>query len=193
YDNNHITFQFVGINTQSPKKIKYQYKLEGIDPHWSGITDRGEAPYSNLSHGRYTFKARAMNGEGIWSGELLYPFEIRPPWWLSWWACTLYAMMGLGVLYGLRKYTVHRERTKHALKIQKLETEKMHEVDQLKSRFFANISHEFRTPLTLILGPLERFVSQPPEESPDRPVYQMMWRNAGRLLHLINQLLDLSK
>src|SRR5690606_8178066 len=94
---------------------------------------------------------------------------------------------------GLRKYTVNRERTKHALKIQKLETEKMHEVDQLKSRFFANISHEFRTPLTLILVPLERFVSQTSPESPDRPVFQMMRRNAGRLLHLINQLLDLSK
>jgi signal transduction histidine kinase/AraC-like DNA-binding protein/streptogramin lyase len=193
YDNNHLTFQFVGITTHSPKKVKYQYQLEGVDPHWSGITNRGEASYSNLPHGQYTFKVRAMNGQGIWSGELKYPFKIRPPWWHTWWAQTLYAIMGVGLLYGLRKYTVNRERIKHTLKIQKLETEKMHEVDQLKSRFFANISHEFRTPLTLILGPLECFVSQSSAESPERPVYQMMQRNARRLLHLINQLLDLSK
>src|SRR5665811_1314427 len=69
----------------------------------------------------------------------------------------------------------------------------MQEVDHLKSRFFANISHEFRTPLTLILGPLEKFASQASTENPDKPIYQMMQRNAKRLLHLINQLLDLSK
>jgi len=193
YDNNHLTFQFVGINTHAPQKIKYQYQLEGIDPYWSGVTERGEASYGNLPHGQYTFKVKAMNGEGIWSSALSYTFTIRPPWWLTWWAYILYVCMGICAIYGARKYTVNRERMKHALKIQKLETEKMQEVDQLKSRFFANISHEFRTPLTLILGPLERFVSRTPEQHPDKPVFQMMQRNAGRLLHLINQLLDLSK
>lgn len=193
YDNNFITFQFVGITTQSPKKVKYQYQLDGHDKTWSALTDRNEAPYGNLPHGNYTFKVKAMNGEGIWSSELTYAFEIRPPWWLTWWAYSFYGLSVLGLFIGLRQYTVNRERMKHALKIQKLETEKMQEVDHLKSRFFANISHEFRTPLTLILGPLEKFVSRTSDQNPDKPVFQMMHRNAQRLLNLINQLLDLSK
>ncbi|WP_162344286.1 two-component regulator propeller domain-containing protein [Cyclobacterium salsum] len=193
YDNNFITFQFVGVTTQSPKKMKYQYKLEGLDKTWSGITDRSEAPYGNLLHGSYIFKVKAMNGEGMWSSELAYPFEIRPPLWQTWWAYFFYGLLGIGIIIGLRQYTVNRERMKHALKIQKLETEKMYEIDHLKSRFFANISHEFRTPLTLILGPLKNFVSRTEAQNPDKPVFQMMQRNAQRLLHLINQLLDLSK
>ncbi|WP_154859582.1 two-component regulator propeller domain-containing protein [Cyclobacterium xiamenense] len=193
YDNNFITFQFVGIATQSPKKVRYRYQLAGVDKSWSALTGRSEVPYGNLPHGQYTFNVKALSGEGVWSEVLAYFFEIRPPWWLTWWAYAVYGLLGIGLLVGGRQYTVNRERMKHALKIQKLETEKMYEVDQLKSRFFANISHEFRTPLTLILGPLEKFISRTSAQNPDKTVFQMMQRNAQRLLHLINQLLDLSK
>ncbi|WP_373495873.1 ATP-binding protein, partial [Aquiflexum sp.] len=187
------TIQFVGISIQSPKKVIYQYKLEGLDQNWSSLTNRSEATYANLPHGKYFFKVKAMNGEGLWSSELSYPFLVRPPWWRTWWAYSLYAFSGLCFLYGLRQYTVNRERMKHELKIQKLEAEKMHEIDHLKSRFFANISHEFRTPLTLILGHLDKFLARSPEDNPDQPAYRMMHRNARRLQQLINHLLDLSK
>src|SRR5690606_10878065 len=108
YDNNHITFQFVSINTHSPKKIKYQYQLEGIDDDWSGVTHRPEASYGNLPHGQYNFKVKAMSGPGLWSRELNYPFEIRPPWWFSWWAYCIYGFFGVSLLYGLRQFTVNR-------------------------------------------------------------------------------------
>ena len=84
HDNNYLTFQFVGIEIQSPKKVKYQYKLEGLDQNWSALTHRSEATYGNLPHGGYTFKVKALGSGGHWSKELAYSFFIRPPWWLTW-------------------------------------------------------------------------------------------------------------
>jgi ligand-binding sensor domain-containing protein/class 3 adenylate cyclase len=90
YNNNYLTFNFVGITLNSPKKVKYQYKLEGMDENWSAITTRTAAPYGNLPQGTYTFKVKAMNSEGYWSHEFHYTFTIRPPWWKTWWAYALY-------------------------------------------------------------------------------------------------------
>ena len=85
YNNNYITFNFIGITQKQSKKVKYQYKLEGIDENWSAITNRTEAPYGNLPQGTYSFKIKAMNSEGYWSNEFNYTFTIRPPWWKTWW------------------------------------------------------------------------------------------------------------
>lgn len=86
YNNNYLTIKFIGITTRSPYKVRYQYKLDGIDENWSAVTERTEAPYGNLPHGSYTFHVKAMNSEGYWSNELFYRFIIRPPWWKTWWA-----------------------------------------------------------------------------------------------------------
>lgn len=85
YNNNFLTFRFIGITMHQPKLVKYQYKLEGIDENWSAITNQTEAAYGNLLHGTYTFKVKAMNSEGLWSNTLKYTFTIRPPWWKTWW------------------------------------------------------------------------------------------------------------
>ena len=85
YNNNYLTFKFIGITIKSPYKLKYQYKMDGLDKNWSAITDRNEAPYGNLPNGDYTFKVKAMNSEGYWSNEMNYTFTIRPPWWKTWW------------------------------------------------------------------------------------------------------------
>jgi ligand-binding sensor domain-containing protein/serine phosphatase RsbU (regulator of sigma subunit) len=85
YNNNYLTFNFIGITQKQSKKVKYKYKLEGIDEDWSAITSRTEAPYGNLPHGNYKFKVKAMNSEGYWSSEYNYSFTIRPPWWKTWW------------------------------------------------------------------------------------------------------------
>jgi ligand-binding sensor domain-containing protein/signal transduction histidine kinase len=92
YDNNYLNFQFIGITTHRPKEVRYQYFLEGLDKNWSNITDQPEATYNNLPHGKYTFKARAVNSEGYWSKELNYSFIILPPWWQTWWAYLSYAL-----------------------------------------------------------------------------------------------------
>ncbi|MFN6039115.1 MAG: two-component regulator propeller domain-containing protein [Bacteroidota bacterium] len=92
YQNNHLTFNFIGITTARPKKVKYQYKLDGMDENWSAITTRNEASYGNLLHGTYTFRVKAMNAKGYWSNEFCYTFSIRPPWWKTWWFRLLVAI-----------------------------------------------------------------------------------------------------
>ncbi len=108
YKNNNLTFQFIGITMKSPKKVKYQYKLEGIDHQWSAISNRSEASYVNLTHGSYVFKVKAMNESGQWSNEAHYAFTIRPPWWKTWWAYSIYIIILIG---SISYYIKWRERS----------------------------------------------------------------------------------
>ena len=104
YNNNYLTFNFIGITMHQSKKVKYQYKMEGLEKDWSALSLRTEAPYGNLPNGTYTFKVKAMNSDGYWSNEFHYPFTIRPPWWLTWWAYTLYAVALIAVILRLNTY-----------------------------------------------------------------------------------------
>jgi ligand-binding sensor domain-containing protein len=122
YNNNYITFQFLGITLQSPTKVKYQYKLEGLDENWSALTNRSEATYGNLPHGDYTFKVKAMNGDGYWSEEFNYPLTIRPPWWETWWAYTLFGLLVVGFVYLVFRYNVNRIQMQHEVELQKHKT-----------------------------------------------------------------------
>jgi ligand-binding sensor domain-containing protein len=115
YDNNYLTFQFVGITTESPRKVKYQYKLDGQDKNWSAITDRSEATYGNLPDGQYKFRVKAMNGDGFWSNEFAYDFTIRSPWWHTWWAYTLFGVAAIGIMYALFRYRLNRVRRAHRI------------------------------------------------------------------------------
>ena len=116
-----------------------------------------------------------------------------PPWYRTFWAYGAYLLAFGGLLYLLRTFDRRRAALKHSLQMKSFEAAKMHEVDQMKSRFFANISHEFRTPLTLILGPLEQFAERFKKDEHAQSTISTMRRNGLRLLQLINQLLDLSK
>jgi serine phosphatase RsbU (regulator of sigma subunit)/streptogramin lyase len=107
YNNNYLTFNFIGITQKQSKKVKYQYKLEGIDENWSAITNRTEAPYGNLPQGKYSFKVKAMNSEGYWSNEFKYTFSIRPPWWKTWWFRTI---TGLLVVASIWYFIKNREK-----------------------------------------------------------------------------------
>ncbi len=194
YDQNALSFDFVAINYASPGMSQYAYRLAGLDQEWIHSGTRRFASYTNLDPGEYVFKVKAKSREGGWGEQIAsLPFVILPPWWQTWWAYGLYGMLIVGLLLGLRQYTINRERLKNDLILQRHEAEKMHELDQLKSRFFANISHELRTPLTLLLSPLETLIAQEPKEGKNRQLLQLMLRNARRLLNLINQLLDLAK
>ena len=192
YKENFLSFDFTAINYSSPEKTRYAYQLEGVDPDWVSNGNRRFANYPDLSPGSYTFRVKASIDNNVWNeAEANIKILIHPPLWRTWWAYGLYALLGISLLFALIRYSVSRERLKNDLKLQRLEAEKMHEIDHLKSRFFANISHEFRTPLTLILSPLDKLLSR--ETNQDKPLYQTMQRNAKRLLDLVNQLLDLSK
>jgi len=118
YNNNYLTFNYIGIKQKQSKKVKYQYILEGIDKNWSALTSRTSAPYGNLPHGTYKFKVKAMNSEGYWSKEFTYTIEIRPPWWKTWWFRTIYIALSLLFLIGfyLWRTAALRKRQKELVK-----------------------------------------------------------------------------
>lgn len=190
---NYLSFEFAALEFTHPQKNQYAYMLEGFDKDWIDSGSRRHAVYTNLDPGEYVFRARGSNSDGVWNEEgLAIRLTIKPPPWQTWWAYTIYVLLAGGLLYGIRKYELKRIGLTNELKLKRMEAQKLYEVDQIKSRFFANISHEFRTPLTLILGPLENLL-QTTTQAKLRNQYKIMLGNGRRLLHLINQLLDLAK
>ncbi len=184
---------FVALDFSAPQKNRYAYKLENFDEDWLSAGNDRRATYTNLDPGDYVFRVRGTNNDGIWNNRpATLRITIRPPWWKTWWAYLIYSLIVIGLVLGMRRYEIDRQRLRHSLELEILEAEKLKEVDQLKSRFFANISHEFRTPLTLILGQVDSVMTSLRSEK-EKARLGMAFRNARRLLKLINQLLDLSK
>ncbi len=192
YTHNIISFDFVGIETARPFLVQYQFMLEGSEKQWSPPDNKTSVEYSNLRQGKYTFKLRAIGPDGIWSEPISYSFKVLPPWWFTWWAFVLYLMLFSFAILGIRRYEMNRIMLQNQLKVEKVTTDSLRNLDQLKSHFFANISHEFRTPLTLILGQIESVMTSGIEIK-EKGKLQVANRNAKRLLTLINELLDLSK
>jgi signal transduction histidine kinase/DNA-binding response OmpR family regulator len=194
YHQNIISFEFAALDYTAPAKNQYAYKLEGVNPEWI-FTNASQrfASYTNLDPGEYTFRVKASNNDGVWNEKgVSLRIIITPPWWKTVWAYGLYLLLFVSLIYGAWRFQMNRLKIKHQLEMEHLHAEKLEEVDQMKSHFFANISHEFRTPLTLILGPLERLLSRSKEEDSKQDM-KIMQRSAHRLQRLINQLLDLSK
>ncbi|GJM32934.1 MAG: hybrid sensor histidine kinase/response regulator [Saprospiraceae bacterium] len=192
FANNSLKFLFAAPSFDDESKNEYQYFLEGYDQNWSKWSSASRKDYTNLPEGNYRFQVRAKNIYQHISSTAVFEFEILPPFYRTWWAYLLYLLFFVGLFYAFRQYETNRLSKKHLREIELLEYDKLKELDQLKSRFFADISHEFRTPLTLILGPLENFISKSTKKEDIRE-YALMKRNAQSLLRLINQLLDLSR
>ncbi|MEO6285725.1 MAG: two-component regulator propeller domain-containing protein [Dyadobacter sp.] len=192
YKQNVFSIDFAAIDFRHPELHLYTYKLENYDLQWHPLSAERTANYFNVPPGSYNFHLRAANSDGIWV-EKSMPILISPPWWRTAWAYGLYALVLAGLFFGGWQLLLRGERAKSALKIREIKAQQLLEMDRLKSDFFANITHEFRTPLTLILSPLEHWLSSLPSESPYASQFKSMQRNGRRLLHLVNQLLDLSK
>ncbi len=200
YDQNVFSFEFTALDYTDPAKNRYRYMMENFDVAWYENGTSRTATYTNLDPGEYVFRVQGSNNDGVWNEEgTSIKIIITPPWWETWWAYILYGVIFFGLLYSLRRYEMNRQQFKHRAELEHVQAEKEHveaeklkELDHLKSRFFANISHEFRTPLTLILGPLENLLTDS-FVGDAKKQYGLMKRNAQRLLRLINQLLDLSK
>jgi signal transduction histidine kinase/DNA-binding response OmpR family regulator/ligand-binding sensor domain-containing protein len=189
-----FSFTFSALDFINPTKSRYAYQLQGVDPEWVQAGTRRYVSYTNLDPGKYIFSVRGSNSEGIWSDKpTTLEIIVLPPWYRTTWAYIAYFLGFVTLLFVLRTLDRRRTELKHNLEMKSFETAKMREVDQMKSAFFANISHEFRTPLTLILGPLEQFADRFKYDEQAKATVSVMRRNGLRLLQLINQLLDLSK
>ncbi len=190
---NYIRFEFSALDYSAPEKNKYAYKLENFHEDWIIADTRHSATFTHLPPGEYIFRVKGSNNDGIWNEKgASLKLIILPPWWQTWWAYLIYALLFISILYILRRYELNRINLKNQLKLEKVESDSLRHLDQLKTRFFANISHEFRTPLTLILGQIESVLSSG-IETKEKGKLHIADRNARRLLTLINQLLDISK
>ena len=193
YDQNLFSIEFTALDFTQPSKNQYAYQLEGFDKHWTYSGTRRFVTYTNINPGTYTFRAKGSNNEGIWNEEgTSLVITILPPPWKTWWAYTLYGLTFVGLLYLGRRSVVNRERLKAQVAIEQTEKQTLRELDHLKTKFFSNITHEFRTPLTLIQGPANELYEQ--EKNPEsKKLLNLIRNNSNRLLKLINQLLDLAK
>ena len=193
HDENVFSFEFASLDFTSPEKNQYKYMLEGFDKDWISSGNRREVTYTNLDPDNYKFKVKGTNSDGYWNEKgLTVNLIITPPFWKTWWAYTIYFILAAIGFFAVRRYELNRVKLRNDLRLKEFESQKLQEVDQIKSRFFANISHEFRTPLTIIIGSLEKLKSKM-EYNSDSKEFVVMKRNASRLLQLINQLLELSR
>jgi signal transduction histidine kinase/DNA-binding response OmpR family regulator/ligand-binding sensor domain-containing protein len=193
YSDNIISFQVAALDFSDPERKQYAYKLEPSNTNWVQMGSSRLITFSNLEPGNYTLRVKAGSLNGQWNETgISLNLVILPPWWKTWWAYLLYFCIVVVLLYFLRRYELRRIHLRNRLKVERMESHKLKELDHLKSRFFANISHEFRTPLTLIMGPVEDLLKTGNAEE-FKKILPEVHRNSVRLLQLINQLLDLSK
>ena len=194
HDENFVAFEFVALAYQSSEKNQYAHQLIGVDKAWVYSGTRQFVSYTDLAPGRYTFRVKAANSDGIWNEkETAVHLLIRPPWWATWWAYSLYALLVGGAIWGCIRVYTNRVRQQQALELNRREAQQLKAVDELKTRFFSNITHEFRTPLSLIISPVEKLLQENQFDCSTRRTLALVQRNAHQLLRLINQLLDLSK
>ena len=189
-----FSIEFAALTFFHPGKSQYKYKLEGFNRDW--LVSSGEArqvTFTNLDPGEYVFLVKASNNDGVWNDEATkLKIIVLPPFWKTKTAFVLYTVIILASLLITRKLIQYRERMTFALERERHEAQQLHELDMMKIRFFTNVSHEFRTPLTLILTPLEKILKHT-KEPEQLNQFQLIHRNARRLLNLVNQLLDFRK
>jgi two-component system, sensor histidine kinase ChiS len=196
YNSNYISFSFVGVASNFTSKVRYVYQLEGLEKTWSTVSSRPETNYANLKWGKYTFRVRAVNSEGYWSDEFSFPFTIRPPWWRTWWANTIYLILVFVIIYVIYsvRYRIADEREQKRQKelILQQEVAIARKSAEFKQNFLANMSHEIRTPLTGILGMVSLLNKLPLEETAKEYV-EALKESGDTLRETINMILDISK
>ena len=185
-----LTLTFASLSYCSPEKNQYAYKLDGFDADWNYVGNHNRATYTNLPAGTYVFKVKATNNDGMWSvGEATLRIVVHPPFWWSWYAKLFYLLLIVCLIWLYVHYRLKLAEHRHQQEIERLNAAKEREVREARLNFFTMIAHEIRTPVSLIIGPLEKIMKKG-APSDDMKVID---RNAHRLLELVNQLLDFRK
>jgi signal transduction histidine kinase/DNA-binding response OmpR family regulator len=190
-----IRIEYSGLNYQYKDKTQYAMKLEGIDKEWQFVGNQHQVRFSNLPTGDYTLKIKASNDGVNWDekGQKELTIHVLPPWWLSIWAYLTYVCMVLCIIYLAYKYTKARLILLMRLKTEHEQRVNMEKMNQSKINFFTYVSHDLKTPLTLILSPLQRLIKQKQIDNNDREKLEVIYRNANRMHYLIDELLTFSK
>lgn len=189
YSEASLSLDLIALAYTGADKIKYAYKLEGWDKTWNEVANVRSANYSRLGEGTYTFKVKVTNAAGGWGQETtLLTVVVLPPWYRTWWAYGLYFLLVASVISLYITYAKRQERLKYEMGLARMEQEKEKELTEKKISFFTHISHEFRTPLTLIINPLKELLHTEGKDT-ERKSIGTVYRNARRLLSLVDQLL----
>jgi signal transduction histidine kinase/ligand-binding sensor domain-containing protein/DNA-binding response OmpR family regulator len=189
---NVFSIGFAALDFLDAQKVRYAYMLEPFNKDWL-VGDGRKAVYTNLDPGNYTFKVRASGEDGSWNDQVLeLGIKILPPFWKTPLAYVLYLLLFIGSLLLARRILLQRAAMRFALEHERKEAQRLHALDMMKIRFFTNVSHEFRTPLSLILTPLDKII-QNTEDPARKNQFHLIHRNARRLLNMVNQLLDFRK
>ena len=185
-----FSIEFVVSNYISGQHNTFAYKLEGYDKEWYYLTDSRTVSYSNLPQGTYQFLVKAANSDGKWNPiPTALEIIVLPIWYKTWWALLIFFATFAGFITFVFRFFWMRKKMEAELEIERRDKEHREEINQMKMRFFINISHELRTPLTLILAPLQEVISKINDRW-TRNQLEYIQRNANRLLHLVNQLMD---
>lgn len=193
HKNTNFSIDFSIPNYINPNSNRYQYRMLGLDEAWT-ITDKPSVNYTIQKPGHYVFEVKASNNDGLWNEKpATLNISLSPVPWLSGWAKAIYFLVVLGVAFWLASTIRSKTVLKHKLQLEHFENERNQEINDAKLQFFTNISHEFRTPLTLITGPLEQLLTDYKGSSVVYKKLLVIESNANRLLQLINRLMDFRK
>lgn len=191
---NDLTIAFSAMNFSQSSKNIYKYRLKGFEEEYHIQENQQFARYPNLNPGKYTFEVTAANNDGVWSDETVFmDICIKKPWYLTYTAFFIYLIAIVSFFLWRRKQLIARQRLKYDLKLRKKDLDRLKEMDKMKTRFYTNISHELKTPVTLIISPLKNLINKLGMQAENHKTYKLMLNNAEQLYRLINQILEISK
>ncbi|MEL6672818.1 MAG: ATP-binding protein [Bacteroidota bacterium] len=192
YHHRSFTFEYALTNFNNPSEVAYSFRMKGYQDTWSAPSKFNFTRFSSLPTGEYDFEVKARDSHGRWHpDQLRVKVIVHPAWWASGWAILGYACLSLGLLYLIYRFFAYRWELQLQLKAEHAEALRLKKLDSFKTKFYTNITHEFRTPLTVILGMTEQIRNQPNTYLESGT--QLIKSNGNHLLRLINQLLSLSK
>lgn len=191
---NTISFTFSSLQYALPAKNQYQYRLVNFDTDWVFSGNQNFARYTGLPPGNYQFQVKSSNYDGLWNPEpVSYSFAILSPWYLTPLAKFAYIVLFILLLYGIYRYLIWQWRLQLNLRLKVEETERFKRLNDFKSKLYTDISHEFRTPLSLIAGPVDAKLGKGGLSEMDFVNFSMIKRNINRLISLVDQLLHLAR
>ncbi|MEL6848308.1 MAG: ATP-binding protein [Bacteroidota bacterium] len=192
YHHRSFTFEYALTNFNNPSEVAYSFRMKGYQDTWSKPSKFNFTRFSSLPTGEFNFEVRAKDSHGLWHPNVLsVKVIVHPPWWATWWAYLAYTCLTLALLWIVYRFLSKRWELQHKLQAEQTEAIRLKKLNNFKSKLYTNITHEFRTPLTVILG-MAAHIRQQPEQYLENGI-NLIENNGKQLLRLINQLLDLSK